>query len=96
MRYFFNMLLTLVDRNCSRNDLYETCLYLTGFQAGEVYNLIIVDTFQNRFSECSDTGQSMDIFHSISLSTLNVILKCAFSYEVDVQTERLTKSNYTC
>ena len=40
---------------------------------------------QDKLSETKTKKQSLDIFGPVSLCTMDIILKCAFSSDMDVQ-----------
>ena len=57
-------------------------------------NLSLVICFGNYFLQKNllkqqekQGGESVEIFQPVSLSTLQTVLKCAFSYEDDIQAE---------
>ncbi|CAG5126234.1 unnamed protein product [Candidula unifasciata] len=50
----------------------------------EVYNQA-VDTLIEKLDKLADSGESFDVCPMITLCTLEIILKCAMSYDVDVQ-----------
>jgi len=48
--------------------------------------MVIKDHWSRRL-HCAP-GQSIEVCHAVSLCTLDIILRCAFSYSSDVQHER--------
>ncbi|XP_071147890.1 cytochrome P450 4F4-like [Mytilus edulis] len=51
----------------------------------KVYN-DCADILVNKISKCAESGASFEAFENVSLCTLDIILRCAFSYENDCQT----------
>lgn len=45
------------------------------------------DVLLGKMEKYAESGQSMEIFFNMSLCTLDILLKCAFSYEDDIQSQ---------
>ena len=59
-----------------------------------VYNEC-ADRLVERFaSQSAATGDSIDVYHPVSLCSLDVILRCAFSYKKDVQNDHGSSHSY--
>ena len=62
--------------------------YLFASRLKEIDDDGFVIVFQSNLQEASSKSASVEVFSPVSLLTLNVILRCAFSYDEDVQTSR--------
>lgn len=52
-------------------------------------NFIFISlTTQENLNEHADTGKSVEIYNLVSSCTLDIILRCAFSYTTDCQSKR--------
>ena len=60
----------------------------------EVYN-DCCDVFLDKLErDSAQTGRSVDIYNRTSLCTLDIILRCAFSYDADVQGDESNEGGY--
>ncbi|XP_033748162.1 cytochrome P450 4F4-like isoform X2 [Pecten maximus] len=57
-----------------------------------IYNKVF-DIFLDKLDEASNSGQSIEIYHRVGLATLDTLLRCALSYEDNVQ-EQGSKNPY--